>query len=126
MLTKPKQGNPFKKDRALLQNVPIDYDDKVERKRSHPALLPRNYTHNKENLANQQAKPVVHHRSVLGIIPNPYNGTPLGLVLSKQSHANPRKVSIKDTNKSYAEALQGSTRPLLRWTTANHDHGKLE
>ena len=41
MLTKPKQGTPFKKDRALLQNVPINYDNKVERKRTHHALLPR-------------------------------------------------------------------------------------
>ena len=89
MLTKTKQGTPLKKNRALLQNVPIDYNDKVERKRTHPAILPRHDTHKKENLVNQQAKPVVHHRSVLGIIPNTYNGTPLGLVLSKQSHANP-------------------------------------
>ena len=43
---------------------------------------------------------------MLGIIPNTSNGNPLGLGISKQSHANPRKVSIKDTTKSYAEALQ--------------------
>ena len=107
MLTKPKQGTPFKKDRALLQNVPIDYDDKVERKRTHPVLLPRHDTHKKENMVNQQAKPVVHFKNVLGIIPNPSNGTHLGMGLSKQSHANPRKLSIKDTTNSYAEALQG-------------------
>ena len=63
---------------------------------------------------------------MLGIIPNPSNGTPLGLGLSKHSHANPRKVSIKDTTKSYLEALQGSTRLLLSCTKADHDHGKLE
>ena len=51
--------------------------------------LPRHETHKKENMENQQAKPVVHHRSVLGIIPNPFNGTTLGLVLSNHSHANP-------------------------------------
>ena len=63
---------------------------------------------------------------MLVIIPNPSNGTPLELGLSNQPHANPIKLSIKDTTKSYAEALKGSTRPLLSWTTANHDHGKLE
>ena len=113
MLTKPKQGYPFKKDRALLQNVTIDYNKKVEHTRNHPSLLPCHDTHKKEHLANQQFKPVVHQRSVLGIIPNISNGNPLGLGLSKQSHANPRKVSFKDTTKSYLEALKGSTRPLL-------------
>ena len=107
MLTKIKQGTPFKKYRALLQNVPIDYNDEVERKRTYPALPPRHDTHKKENLANQKSKPVVHHRSVLGIIQNPSNGNPLGLGLSKHSHANPRNVSIKDTIKSYVKALQG-------------------
>ena len=29
MLPKPKQGTPFKKDRAILQNVPINYNDEV-------------------------------------------------------------------------------------------------
>ena len=89
MLTKPKQGNPFKKYRSLLQNVHINYDDEDERKRSHPEIIPHHETHKKENMENQQAKPVVHHRSVLGIILNPSNGAPLGLVLSNQSHANP-------------------------------------
>ena len=106
ILTKPKQGTPFKKDKELLQNVTIDYDDEVERKRTHPVLLPCHDTHNKKNMDNQQAKPVFHHRNVLGIIPNPSNGTPLRLGTSKQSHTNPRKVSIKDTNKSYVDALQ--------------------
>ena len=105
MLTKLKQGTPFKKDRALLQNVPIDYDDGVEHKRTHPALLPHHDTHKKENLVKQQVKPVVCHRSVLGITLNSSNETPLGLGLPKQSHTNPRKVSIKDTTKSYAEPL---------------------
>ena len=62
---------------------------------------------------------------VLVIIPNPSNGTPLSLGISKQSHANPRKLSIKYNTKLYLEALQGSTRPLLSWTKADHDHGKL-
>ena len=107
MLTKPKQGTPFKKNRALLQNVPIDYDEKVEHKITHPELLPRHDTHKKENMVKQQAKPFVHHGSVLGMIPNTSNGTPSGLGLSKQFHENPGKVSIKGTTYSYAEDLQG-------------------
>ena len=30
ILNKPKQGSPFRKDRAMLMNVPVDYDDTVE------------------------------------------------------------------------------------------------
>ena len=78
MLTQPKQGNPLKKDMSLLQNVHINYNNKDERKRSHPTIIPHHETHKKENMENQQAKPVVHHRSVLGIILNPSNGAPLG------------------------------------------------
>ena len=52
MLTKPKQGTLFLKNRALLQNVPINYDDEVECKRTHPGLLPCHDTHKKGNLAN--------------------------------------------------------------------------
>ena len=40
ILNKPKQGPPFKKDRSILMNVPVDYDDEVERKATHPGLLP--------------------------------------------------------------------------------------
>ena len=40
VLTKPKQGKPFRQDRSKLMNVPVDYDDEVERKRTHVDLLP--------------------------------------------------------------------------------------
>ena len=40
MLTKPKQGTPFRRDRSILMNVNIDYDDKLERKNTDPRLLP--------------------------------------------------------------------------------------
>jgi hypothetical protein len=41
VLNKPKQGNPYRVDRSHLMNVPVDYDDEQERKRTHPALLPQ-------------------------------------------------------------------------------------
>ena len=40
MHTKPKQGTPFRTDRAKLMNCPVDYDDNVERANTHPSLLP--------------------------------------------------------------------------------------
>ena len=40
MLTKPKQGTPFRRDRSILMNVDIDYDDELERKNTDPLLLP--------------------------------------------------------------------------------------
>ena len=32
ILTKPKQGTPFRRDRSMLMNVDIDYDNKFEQK----------------------------------------------------------------------------------------------
>ena len=40
VLNKPKQGKGFRLDRSHLMNVPVDYDDEVERKATHPDLLP--------------------------------------------------------------------------------------
>ena len=40
VLNKPKQGKGFRLDRSHLMNVPVDYDDEVERKATHPGLLP--------------------------------------------------------------------------------------
>ena len=40
ILNKPKQGAAFRLDRSHLQNVPVAYDDEVERKSTHPSLLP--------------------------------------------------------------------------------------
>ena len=39
MLTKPQQDMLFKRMRAELMNVEVNYDDKVERKNMHPKLL---------------------------------------------------------------------------------------
>ncbi len=41
VLNKPKQEAPFRKDRAMLMNVPIDYDDRVEFLKTNPSLLPK-------------------------------------------------------------------------------------
>ena len=46
-------------------NVPVEYDDEVERKRTHPKLLPK--SEQEELVKAQQAIPTsFHHRSVLG------------------------------------------------------------
>ena len=41
VLTKPKQGKAFRAFRAILMNVPEEYDDEAERRNTHPALLPK-------------------------------------------------------------------------------------
>ena len=41
MLIKPQQCMLFKRMRAELMNVEVNYDDKVERKKMHPKLLPQ-------------------------------------------------------------------------------------
>ena len=40
MNTKPVQGELFRIQRHHMMGVPINYDDEVERKRTHPLLLP--------------------------------------------------------------------------------------
>ena len=40
VLNKPKQGAYFRLDCSHLQNVPVEYDNKVECKQTHPFLLP--------------------------------------------------------------------------------------
>jgi len=51
VLTKPKQGRPFRVLRSELQNVPIDYDDDEERLKTDPQLM---YT--KDELAEMAEK----------------------------------------------------------------------
>ena len=46
VLTKPKQGPTFRLDRSHQMNVPMDYDDDVERTRTHPYLVPEEYLYN--------------------------------------------------------------------------------
>ena len=71
VLNKPKQGASFRRDRGHLMNVPTDYDNEIERSRTHPKLL----TFEKEGVQDAPAKsrtvlkgalPVQHRKSVLG------------------------------------------------------------
>ena len=39
ILNKPKQGNLYRLDCSHLVNVPVYYDNEVEQKANHPALL---------------------------------------------------------------------------------------
>jgi hypothetical protein len=41
ILTKPKQGKAYREMRGMLMNIPEDYDDDVERRLTHPDLLPK-------------------------------------------------------------------------------------
>ncbi len=41
VLTKPKQGGPYRLNHSYLMNIPINYDDYVERAKTHPLLLPQ-------------------------------------------------------------------------------------
>jgi hypothetical protein len=64
ILTKPKQGNPFRLDHSILMNIPINYDNNKECNITHPLLIPKE---ERNNLINKRVPtPLVHHRSVLG------------------------------------------------------------
>ena len=39
--SKPNQGNLLRKQRAELIRCPLDYDNNVEHRRTHPNLLPK-------------------------------------------------------------------------------------
>ena len=41
LLNKPQQGAYFWLDCSHLQNVPVEYDKEMERKRTHSLLLPK-------------------------------------------------------------------------------------
>ena len=77
VLTKPKQGKAFYVMRGMLMNIPEQYDDDVERRLTHPKLLPTEealpiVTETlKQAVAmagtmGRRAKPSDHRRSVLG------------------------------------------------------------
>ena len=64
VLNKPEQGAKFRLDRAELMNVPVDYDDNVEMRRTHPKLMSDD--DRAVMLKAQKGKQGFHHRSVLG------------------------------------------------------------
>ena len=64
VLNKPEQGAKFRLDRAELMNVPVDYNDNVERRRTNPKLLSSD---NRADMLKAQTNDQgFHHRSVLG------------------------------------------------------------
>ena len=67
ILNKPKQGAAFRLDRSHLQNVPVDYDDEVERKRTHPSLLPKGEWKGDSSdlVSGRSTATPTNHRSVL-------------------------------------------------------------
>ena len=77
MNTKPKQGTPFKIDRSSLMNVPVDYDDKIERAKTEPMLLPAPNTNPKSTI--NQSKLVDSRRSVLRDSTNTRTATAVSL-----------------------------------------------
>ena len=42
VLNKQNQGKGFRTDRSHLMNIPVEYDDEVEQRHTHPLLLPAN------------------------------------------------------------------------------------
>ncbi len=67
ILNKPKQGTPIKKDRVMLMNVPIKYNDQVEFHKTHPYLLPEadrimySVDHENRQIQDSQQKCVERH-----------------------------------------------------------------
>jgi hypothetical protein len=66
VLTKPKQGGPFRLDRSHLMNVPINYDDNTEHLKTNPLLLPLDKCLLCPNQMKDQLlkTPIIHCRSV--------------------------------------------------------------
>jgi hypothetical protein len=75
VLTKPKQGKAFRKDRAELMNCPEDNNDDEEKRRTHPSLLEK----------TQAVDDVLQVRSALIDIP-PNSTQPRRSVLEKTSN----------------------------------------
>ncbi len=68
ILNHPKQGSPFRKERAMLMNAPVEYDDGVDFLKTNPALLPDDKMDNLGALGiNRSCSP---SRSVLEDISN--------------------------------------------------------
>jgi hypothetical protein len=70
VLTKPKQGLGMRQDRAELMNCPVDYDDEVERRNTHPKLLAKlEGAVDSEQVSkptnDESQRPIIGRRSVL-------------------------------------------------------------
>ena len=69
VLNKPKQGAPFRKDQAIVMDVPEKYDDNVEYCRTHPDILPLEDKENLEHVGSSK-RPPSSSRSVLKDVGN--------------------------------------------------------
>ncbi len=79
VLTKPKQGGPFRLDRSHLMNVPINYDDNAEHLKTPPLLLPSDeHPIIPKQIKDQSLKTLIFYsRSVLRITyPSPMKPVP--------------------------------------------------
>ena len=94
ILNKPKQGAPFRKDKAVLMGIPEECDDNVEYCRTQQELL---LTRDKENLDvyRPSKKPKTSSRSVLGEVGNAGN-IPGVLKQSSTTGNSGNKVSWSD------------------------------
>ena len=114
---KPKQDTPVKIDRSQLMNVPVEYDDDVERARTDPLLLPT--PEDKPNLEIGHSKSTNSRRSVLGGGNNPstastFSSVPIG---NKTKH---NRIPVTKPNQvSWADRVRGNnTRTSLLQDTA--------
>ena len=79
VLTKPLQGMLFKRMRAELMNVEVNYDDKIECKNTHPKLLPQ--------AVKDLSSETVELLAKSGVLEPPQNvrkGNPMVVLASKQ------------------------------------------
>ena len=72
VINKPKQGAPFRKDRAILMGVPEEYDDNVDYHKTHLELLPNEDEENLDHVGASK-KPTLLRRCVLGEVGNTKN-----------------------------------------------------
>ncbi len=103
VLTKPKQGAPFRLDRSHLMNIPINYDDDVERSKTHPLLLPKDERNARMNDRLPKA-PLIHPRSVLRTAHSSPPSSPIStypktddlLPITKNRESCPRSITWDD------------------------------
>ena len=89
VLNKPKQGKVFREFRGHLMNVAEDYDDDVERRNTHPLLLPA-----EENISSNVSETL---KQIVRPTPMQDSKTMLP-VAKKQQNIVPRtKTMIKQT-----------------------------
>jgi hypothetical protein len=79
VLTKPQQGMMFKRTRAELMNVDVNYDDKIEHKNTHLKLLPQDI----ETISTKSVE-LLAKSGVTGPYHKKRNGNPTVVSVTKQ------------------------------------------